>query len=365
MLNDADRPVQFVFAGKAHPADTPGQGADPEGRAVRPQGRRPPPLRVPRRLRHGDRPGDVPRLRRLAEHAAPSARGVRHERDEGGPQRGAELLDPRRLVGRVLRARASAGRSSRRRTIRTSNGATSGSAPASSPCSRSRSSPTFYEYTSGGLPADGSRWSRRRGRRSDRTSPRHGWCATTPPTCTNRRPRRHSDLTVNNGSLAAELAAWRRHVQASWPSVSITSLDVDTSAADTGVSRPVTVTVAMDGLDPGDLRVDVLHGTVGPDGEFDPEPATVTLAADRRRHLPRRARAHRPRLVRRHRQGHPGPPGAGLALRARPRHLGQLTDPPESFWAACGPFPVLGGLRSENLSFGRPDRPPGCPNVGP
>ena len=23
MLNDADRPVQFVFAGKAHPADTP------------------------------------------------------------------------------------------------------------------------------------------------------------------------------------------------------------------------------------------------------------------------------------------------------------------------------------------------------
>ena len=59
-------------------------------------------------------------------------------------------------------------------------------------------------------------------------------------------------------------------MRASWPSVSITSLDVDTSAADTGVSRPVTVTVAMDGLAPGDLRVDVLHGTVGPDGEFRP-----------------------------------------------------------------------------------------------
>jgi starch phosphorylase len=59
--------------------------------------------------------------------------------------------------------------------------------------------------------------------------------------------------------------------------VQITALDVDTSSADTGVSRPVTVTVAMDGLDPGDLRVDVLHGTVGPDGEFRPEPATVTL----------------------------------------------------------------------------------------
>jgi starch phosphorylase len=85
-------------------------------------------------------------------------------------------------------------------------------------------------------------------------------------------------ITAAKGALAVELAAWRRRVRASWPSVSITSLDVDSSAADTGASRPVTVTVAMDGLDPGDVRVDVLHGTVGPDGEFRPEPATVTLA---------------------------------------------------------------------------------------
>jgi hypothetical protein len=41
----------------------------------------------------------------------------------------------------------------------------------------------------------------------------------------------------------------------------------------------VTVTVAMDGLGAHDLRVDILHGTVGPDGEFRPEPATVTLTA--------------------------------------------------------------------------------------
>jgi starch phosphorylase len=60
--------------------------------------------------------------------------------------------------------------------------------------------------------------------------------------------------------------------------VAIRSLDVDTSAADTGASRSVTVTVAMDGLAPDDIRVDVLHGTVGPDGEFRPQPATVTLS---------------------------------------------------------------------------------------
>ena len=34
----------------------------------------------------------------------------------------------------------------------------------------------------------------------------------------------------------------------------------------------------MDGLAPEDVRVDVLHGTVGPDGEFRPQPATVTLS---------------------------------------------------------------------------------------
>ena len=80
-----------------------GQGADPAHRAVRPPGRRAPPLRVPRRLRHLDRPGDVPRLRRVAEHAAPAARGVRDVRDEGGAQRRPQLQHPRRLVGRVLR----------------------------------------------------------------------------------------------------------------------------------------------------------------------------------------------------------------------------------------------------------------------
>ena len=59
------------------------QGADPAHRAVRSRRRRSTPVRLPRRLRHLDRPGDVPRLRRVAEHAAPAARGLRHERHEG------------------------------------------------------------------------------------------------------------------------------------------------------------------------------------------------------------------------------------------------------------------------------------------
>ena len=51
-----DRPVQFVFAGKAHPADDARQGADPPDRRLRRRPRRAPPLRVPRGLRHRRRP---------------------------------------------------------------------------------------------------------------------------------------------------------------------------------------------------------------------------------------------------------------------------------------------------------------------
>ena len=94
--------MQFVFAGKAHPADEPGkaliQQVDPASPAQ-------PDVR--HRFVFLDdydiaSPGTVPRLRRVAEHPPAAARGVRHERDEGGAQRRAQLLDPRRLVGRVF-----------------------------------------------------------------------------------------------------------------------------------------------------------------------------------------------------------------------------------------------------------------------
>ena len=73
LLTDADRPVQFVFAGKAHPADTPGK-------------------ELIQQIEQFARKADVrhrfvfladydiaiardavPRLRRVAEHAAPAA----------------------------------------------------------------------------------------------------------------------------------------------------------------------------------------------------------------------------------------------------------------------------------------------------
>ena len=53
---DADRPVQFVFAGKAHPADDAGKELIRQIVQLLRRPRGPPPLRVPRRLRHRRRP---------------------------------------------------------------------------------------------------------------------------------------------------------------------------------------------------------------------------------------------------------------------------------------------------------------------
>jgi starch phosphorylase len=66
-------------------------------------------------------------------------------------------------------------------------------------------------------------------------------------------------------------------VRDSWPSVSITALDVDAEPGDTGTMRSVSVRVALDGLQPQDIRVEVVHGTVGTDGEFKQHPAVVVL----------------------------------------------------------------------------------------
>ena len=77
---DAERPLQIVFAGKAHPADRPGQGViqDIFGRSREPQA--PGPGVHPRGLRHPHRPLPGPGRRRLAQQPAPAARGVGHVR---------------------------------------------------------------------------------------------------------------------------------------------------------------------------------------------------------------------------------------------------------------------------------------------
>ena len=72
LLDDTKRPIQFVFAGKAHPADH-------EGKEL------------------------IKQRGRLAQYPPPAVRSQWHQRHEGGGQRCAELLGPRRVVGRRIR----------------------------------------------------------------------------------------------------------------------------------------------------------------------------------------------------------------------------------------------------------------------
>ena len=87
LVNHPQMPMQLIFAGKAHPHDRPGKDDAAADRAAdaRPALRRQDP--VHRGLRHQRRPPSRAGRRRLAEQAAAAARGLRHERAEGGAER--------------------------------------------------------------------------------------------------------------------------------------------------------------------------------------------------------------------------------------------------------------------------------------
>ena len=103
MLNDEDRPVQFIFSGKAHPADEPGKKL----------------IKRIANLRHDARAAnrvvfiedyDIKRLsapdsrrRCLAEQPPTSAGSERHQRAKSRSQRRSQLQRARWLVGRGLR----------------------------------------------------------------------------------------------------------------------------------------------------------------------------------------------------------------------------------------------------------------------
>ena len=100
------RPAGAVRVRRQGPPGRRGrQGDDPPDRRVRRRPRRPPPLRVRRRLRHRRGPRPLPGRRRVAEQPPPAPGGVRHVGHEGGAQRRPQPVDPRRLVGRDVRRR--------------------------------------------------------------------------------------------------------------------------------------------------------------------------------------------------------------------------------------------------------------------
>jgi starch phosphorylase len=72
---------------------------------------------------------------------------------------------------------------------------------------------------------------------------------------------------------ARDLARWKARVAAAWDGVSVDAVDSDTSVAEIGSRRPVEATVRLGQLHADDVEVQLLHGPVAQHGEL--EPVTV------------------------------------------------------------------------------------------
>jgi starch phosphorylase len=82
---------------------------------------------------------------------------------------------------------------------------------------------------------------------------------------------------ADHGTVARDLAAWKRRVRDAWPAVKLVSLDGDTSPAHEGELRHVIAQVDIDGLEPESITVQALHGPIDSEGEFLGLPMIVTL----------------------------------------------------------------------------------------
>ena len=125
---------------------------------------------------------------------------------------------------------------------------------------------------------------------------------------------------------ARELAGWKAEVDAAWPGVHVDHVETDDALADLGTERAVEAIVALGELGPDDVQVQLLHGPVGQGEELSaperggarggrrrrrrppPLPRPLHLRAGRplRLHRPRRPHPPRPRDPGRARQGAPG-----------------------------------------------------------
>ena len=90
---------------------------------------------------------------------------------------------------------------------------------------------------------------------------------------------RATALGAEAGARARELARWKAETVDAWPSVKILSVMTDETVADLGSRRQVTATVEIGALGPDDVDVQLLHGPVGPDGELN-TPTVIAMTQD-------------------------------------------------------------------------------------
>ena len=76
--------------------------------------------------------------------------------------------------------------------------------------------------------------------------------------------KRAETLNARSYTKAKDLAAWKRRVQGAWGKVAVLSVDIDSTAlvTDLGATKNATAEVALGDLGPGEVSVELLHGPV-------------------------------------------------------------------------------------------------------
>lgn len=85
--------------------------------------------------------------------------------------------------------------------------------------------------------------------------------------------------SAGDWAQARSLAAWKQSIKATWRNVGVVSVDGDTGPAHEGDSRTATATVALDGLSAADVDVQLLHGSIDSTGEFLGRPEALSMTA--------------------------------------------------------------------------------------
>jgi starch phosphorylase len=83
-------------------------------------------------------------------------------------------------------------------------------------------------------------------------------------------------LSIDGYEPAKAFVRWKRHVERAWPSVSVTSTSYEESPTEQGTAYEVTAQVALGDLDPGDVEVQLVHGPINLEEEL-PQPEIVAM----------------------------------------------------------------------------------------
>jgi starch phosphorylase len=83
-------------------------------------------------------------------------------------------------------------------------------------------------------------------------------------------------LGASGGARAKALAGWKQRILRAWPAVRVISVDTESTLVDLGSSKKVEAVVALGQLDQRDVEVQLLHGPVGANEELQPA-AVVTM----------------------------------------------------------------------------------------